>query len=115
MASDLDDQAMGPHDPELVAAILDAIPATLAAIERAHPGERLIGYALATGDDVMSVLQMAITEEHNTPEFDFAFADWPYEDRTRHLDGMQARLLASHDAATAGDQTFEDHRERSFA
>lgn len=42
------------HDPELVRAIVDAIPATLAAIASAHPGERLTGYALGTDDDLMS-------------------------------------------------------------
>jgi hypothetical protein len=110
MGSDVDDRAMSPHDPELVRAILDAIPATLAAIARTHPGERLTGYALGTDDDLMSVLQVAIT----TAEFDFCLVDWPYEDRTRHLDEVHARLRASYDAATV-DQTFAEHVQRSFA
>ena len=104
---------MADVDPVLVQLVLDAVPATLAAIAAAHPGERIVGYALGTDDDLCTVFHVATSAERSRPEHAFSFNEWPYYDGEEHLEAAQAHIRAAYDAATG--HAFAAHVEGSFA
>lgn len=64
----------------LVDAVEEAATAALAAITAEHPGERLLGFALCTDDDMWTLYAAATTlEALANPGERFMPVDWPYE------------------------------------
>jgi hypothetical protein len=99
---------------EFLQTVKSAVRHTVAAVRRRHPLERLVGYALLTDDELVTLTYMAVTAEAVTAgageDLLFSPTDWPYEYEYKSFDlaNQQLRQLSA-----SGE--FSEHVERAFA
>jgi hypothetical protein len=102
------------EDREFVEGVKAAVRRSCAAMRAAHPSESLAGYALATDDDLVTLLDYAITKENlassTDPDLLFAPTDWVESPDPEAFDELSRELASRGDTAT----DFHAHVDGSF-
>jgi len=106
-------------DLELKNAIKRAVLGSLSVMERAHPSDKIIGYALCTDDGLSTVFHAANTPQalaraSNPSETQFVPVDWPYDEGAELFDDANQILVDGLKQATM-PESFEQHVDSSFA
>jgi hypothetical protein len=114
----------GRYDParfdfeQLRAEIREGARQAFAAVQAAHPGKRLCGFALVTDESAMTIGPMATSQEAlaeagGQDDFRFNPDEWPYDEGGEFLD-LAYRLLLPRQQDVPQDLPFEEFQEGVF-